>query len=476
MIRFYRITSFVLSLLILLVFQGCSNQYVDDIDRGSGYNYQPGLPELRLATSGQITESNTPKIIVSGNVVYGSLVYSQKDSVFEASILVEILIRSTSDKNEPPKRREFVQTVRRADQSIINNQEVFRFEESFTVSPGTYEIQTMVTDQKSGKSTLRTSKTELPDPSDNISHITEIRILGKNTDSSQESFNQATTYDIPSKIDSLKFVFQVTNNKPDDPLDIESRLLKFKSDTTIARPMHFNNYSPSSIQYRGIEYDDYEVIQTSTRTLNQTGSVLIEFEFVNLDRGNYRLEVTSNKGEENELYKARDFSIKSPNYPSLRTAKELARPLAYLMEEKEYEKLMGIEDPEKMKKAIDRFWLSNIQNSNMARNVITMYYERVEEANKQFSNFKEGWKTDPGMIYILFGPPWYSDSFSDQMVWSYSYNQNDPEKTFLFNQSKLKSKYYPFFNYLLQRNGFYHQVQYQQINRWLNGSILTTNL
>ncbi len=476
MIRLYRIALSVLSFLILMIFQGCSNQYIDEIDRGSGYNYQPGLPELRLATSGKIDESNTPTIIVSGNVVYGSLVYSKKDSVFEASILVEILIRSTSDQNEPPKRREFVQTVRRANQSIINNQEVFRFEESFTVSPGKYEIQTIVTDQKSGKSTGRTSITELPDPSDNISHITEIRVLGKNTAIAQEHFNQTTTYDIPSKIDSLKFVFQVTNNKPDDPLEIESRLLRFESDTSVAKPMHFNNYSPSSIQYRGIEYDDYDVIQTSTRTLDQTGSVLIEFEFADLERGNYRLEVTANKGEESELYKARDFGIKSPNYPSLKTARELAQPLAYLMEEKEHEKLLAIEEPEKMKKAIDRFWLSNIQNSNMARNVISLYYERVEEANKQFSNFKEGWKTDPGMIYILFGPPWYSDSFSDQMVWSYSYNQNDPEKTFLFNQSKLKSKYYPFFNYLLQRNGYYHQVQYQQISRWLNGSILTTNL
>jgi GWxTD domain-containing protein len=476
MIRLFRITPFVLSFLILLVIQGCSNQYVDDIDRGSGYNYQPGFPELRLATSGQITESNIPKIIVSGNVVYGSLVYSQKDSMFEASILVEILIRSTSDENEPPKRREFVQTVRRSDQNIINNQEVLRFEESFTVSPGTYEIQTVVTDQKSGKSTVRTSETELADPSENISHITEIRVLGKNTENAQPGYNQATTYDVPSKLDSLKFVFQVTNNKPNDPLEIESRLIKFESDTTIARPMFFNDYSPSSIQYQGIEYDDYEVIQTSTRTLNQTGSVLIEFEFANLDRGNYRLEVTSNKGEENELYKARDFGIKSPNYPSLKTAKELARPLAYLMSEKEYEQLMAIEDPTALKNAIDRFWLSNVQNSNKAQEVISLYYERVEEANKQFSNFKEGWKTDPGMMYILFGPPMYVNTYISQMIWSYSYNREDPERNFIFDRPKLNSKFYPFDNFVLRRSNFYYNVYYNQTKRWTTGSILKYKL
>ena len=458
------------------LFYGCNNKYIDDIDRGAGYNYQPGLPELRLATTGQIDETNTPTIIVSGNIVYGSLVYTQNNNELEANILIEMIIQSKSDDGILPLRRELQKTIQRSNQSIVNSQDVFRFEEVFEVEPGDYIIRTVVTDQSSGKSTARTLETNLPDPDDDVSHVTEIRVLTKDSGSDYEGFNQATTYDIPSQFDSLKFVFQVTNNNADEPIEIQSRLLRFKSDTSIARPMHYNNYSPSSIQYRGIDYDDFKVIQTSTRTLNQTGSVLIEFIFNDLKRGNYRLEVSSNVDEENELFKARDFSIKSPNYPSLKTPEELARPLAYLMDEKEYEKLMAIKNPAKMKSAIDRFWLSNVQNSNMAKNVISLYYQRVEEANKQFSSFKEGWKTDPGMMYVLFGPPWYSDSFSDQMTWSYSYNQSDPEKNFLFNQPKLKSKFYPFYNYLLQRNAFYYSIQLQQIDKWKSGTILTTNL
>jgi hypothetical protein len=33
------------------------------------------------------------------------------------------------------------------------------------------------------------------------------------------------------------------------------------------------------------------------------------------------------------------------------------------------------------------------------------YYARVEYANKHFSHFQEGWRTDMGMVYITFGPP-----------------------------------------------------------------------
>ncbi len=469
-------TFFVLLLISGFLLTGCSNSYVDNVDRGAGYDYQPGFPELRLATTGQINESNTPTIIVSGNIVYGSLVYSQKNGVFEANISVEIIIRNTSNEKALIQRREFDKTIQKDNQSIVNSQDVFRFEEVFEVSPGIHIVRTVITDKASGKKTTRTLETELPNPKDKISHITEIRILGKDTSNEESSFNQATTYDIPSRIDSLKFVFQVTNSNPDKPIELESRLLKFKADTSIARPMYFNNYSPSSLPYIGIDYDEFEIIQRSTRTLTQRGSVLIEFIFTDLERGNYRLEVSSDIDEENEIYKARDFSIKSSNYPSIKSPYELAMPLHYLMDEKEHKKLMSIKDPAELKNAIDRFWLSNIQNSNMAKNVISLYYQRVEEANKQFSNFKEGWKTDPGMMFILFGPPLYSDSFTDQMLWSYSYNQDDPEKNFLFNQPKIKSKFYPFYNYLLQRNSFYYSIQIRQVDRWLSGSILRTNL
>ena len=33
------------------------------------------------------------------------------------------------------------------------------------------------------------------------------------------------------------------------------------------------------------------------------------------------------------------------------------------------------------------------------------YYRRVSYANENFEGWKEGWETDRGMIYILFGPP-----------------------------------------------------------------------
>ena len=113
---------------------------------------------------------------------------------------------------------------------------------------------------------------------------------------------------------------------------------------------------------------------------------------------------------------------------------------------------------------------------NKAKSVISLYYERVEQANKQFTSFKEGWKTDLGMIYILFGPPWYVDRYLNTMAWSYSYDRTDPRYNYVFERPNMRNEYYPFDNYLLQRNQGYFNIQYRQIQLWLSGGILTNRL
>jgi|AntDeeMinimDraft_5_1070356.scaffolds.fasta_scaffold47367_1 hypothetical protein len=61
-----------------------------------------------------------------------------------------------------------------------------------------------------------------------------------------------------------------------------------------------------------------------------------------------------------------------------------------------------------------------------------------KKPTSNFFNFKEGWKTDPGMMYILFGPPWYVDRRLDQMQWSYSYNRSDPGTEFFVFTAQVK--------------------------------------
>lgn len=466
--------SYSLLFLYLIVLSGCVRSANPDIERGSFFQFQDGYPELRTSSIGYLSEQDEPLINITSEIVLGSLIYSTEDDVRTANVTIEIRVLE--------KEGEFTKTVKRdfeieADSNgSYNSQDVFTHDEVIEAKPGEFEVIVTALDNSSGKAFSRTSESVIPDPQDPQINITTIRLLGKEKAEPTTPFTSITTYTVPSRIDSLQFRFQVTNNDLDDPLTVESRLLRFPSDTSAARPMNYNNYSPSSLPYLGIDMRNPDEIDATTRRLDQPGSVLIDFKYELFERGNYRFEVETVNEEGEQIYKARDFSVKSKNYPSLLTPRELAEPLIYLMDRKEHEKMMEIEDPDSLKEAIDRFWLSNVGNMNQARSVINLYYERVEEANKQFTNFKEGWKTDTGMMYILFGPPWYIDRRLNSLFWSYSYDRTDPQYNFMFERPNMRNEYFPFDNYLLQRNQGYFNIQYRQIQLWLSGGILTTRI
>jgi len=457
-----------------LLMSGCVRSTNPDVERGSLFQFQAGYPEVRSSSIGLLSETDQPLIDITTEIVLGSLIYSTKDDRRVANVSLEIRILQEDGDFTKTVRRDF--EIESEFEGSFISQEVFTNNEVIEVVPGTFEVNITVLDQSSGRASNRTNQATIPDPDDPQISLTTIRLLGKNLELSQNRFNPITTYTVPSKIDSLKLDFQVTNNDVDDPLTINARLLEYPADTSYARPMNFNNYSPSSLPYIGVDMRRAEEIDTNVRRLDQPGSVLIEFKYPLLDRGTYRFEVETTDQDGETIYRARDFSVVSENYPSIMTARELAEPLIYLMDRRDHERMMEIQNPDSLKEAVDRFWLSNVQNMNEARSVINLYYERVEQANKQFTTFKEGWKTDMGMIYILFGPPWYVDRYLNTMEWSYSYDRNDPEYNFTFRRPNLKNEFFPFDNYLLQRNQGYFNIQYRQIQLWLTGGILTNRL
>lgn len=454
------------------IFLSCSNSYIDNIERKKSFNYQDAHPKLRLATNGY-TSKNFSEIQISGEIVHGSLTYRSFNGMYRSDFTVEINVFDTTNKSVV--RESFSDSTTSDTDEIIHSQELYTFERNVQVEPGSYEVLVSVTDNISNKTLTLNDKISLKNPNQTAFEIANVSLLVKQKENSDQGFSNHTTYEIPGKIDSLKFQFQIINNIPDQKFDIRMNLLKFESDQSSARSLYSPDYNSSSIESKGIDYRNFEKIQSSLRTISQQGIVLIEYNFSELAVGNYRLEVSSNP-DNKENYKAIDFGIRSENYPTIKNAYEMAEPLIYLMNQKDHERLMSIESERELKMAIDSFWLSNIGNSILARNVIAQFYQRVEEANKQFSSFKAGWKTDPGMIYILFGPPWYINSTLNEMIWSYSYNSNDPEKNFFFEMPRTSSKYYPFEHYILNRDRGLYNIQYQQVQAWLSGLILNMNL
>jgi GWxTD domain-containing protein len=86
--------------------------------------------------------------------------------------------------------------------------------------------------------------------------------------------------------------------------------------------------------------------------------------------------------------------------------------------------------PEMKRDLFQKFWKTKDPTPQTERNeIMEEYYSRVLYANTHFSYYLEGWKTDMGMIYILFGAPSNIERHPFEMntkpyeIWSY-YEQN----------------------------------------------------
>lgn len=477
-INFIKLNKIFITWLILLSTISCSNSYVDNIDAGENYQYREGYPELRLAATSYVSDEGESYLSIAVDLVYGSLVFKKNEDTYRSAGEFDISIVKQGDMPITVGNHSYPISITDKDYSIIESQETYLFEKEYVVDPGEYIVNVTYRDASSTKSSTRSTETIVLDPGrvTSNSNLPNIRVLTKNLASDVTDYIPLTTYDFSSDTDSVKFAFQIVSQASEESIVVESRLLKFESDTTYARLMNERNYTPGNIAYKGIDYSEEVEISSSRRVITTNGNILFEFSYPKLDRGNYRFEVFSNSSEETSFYKARDFGVKSPNYPTLKSSRELAAPLIYLMGEKEHDELMSIDNDLELKKSIDRFWLKNIKNKSKAKATISLFYERVEEANKQFSNFKEGWKTDRGYIYILYGPPWNTEKYLQRIRWGYSHNSAEFEKNFYFEASRIKNKYYPFDNFLLQRSRDYYQIHYQQVQLWLSGLILADNL
>jgi GWxTD domain-containing protein len=104
------------------------------------------------------------------------------------------------------------------------------------------------------------------------------------------------------------------------------------------------------------------------------------------------------------------------SYPQMTTPEQMMEPLGYLASADELNTLKNAERP---KLALDDFWIKCGGNVEKARELIRIYYTRVLYANFYFTSFTEGWRTERGMIYIMYGPPDKVYKSNDGETWGY---------------------------------------------------------
>jgi GWxTD domain-containing protein len=211
--------------------------------------------------------------------------------------------------------------------------------------------------------------------------------------------------------------------------------------------------SPMSTS-RKDESQEYELIEKKDIKLDEA----ISFD----QEGNYFLtQDVSNPVD------ALGFVVLNDRFPRLTKSEDLIKPLIYMSTPKEIESLKSNANT---KEALDLYFLNlSGGDQKIAKNIISSYYKRVSMANTLFSNYKEGWKTDKGMVYIIMGPPDRVQKNRQKEIWQYTQNQNNSDIIFTFQK---KNNKYITDHYELVRYPEYASFWYPYVELWRKGSIL----
>jgi len=158
--------------------------------------------------------------------------------------------------------------------------------------------------------------------------------------------------------------------------------------------------------------------------------------------------------------------VANKRFPKMTRPAELSQPVMYMSQNQEIKDLLAAQDA---KKSLDRYWLSMMNgNSELAKRTISVFYGHVEEANRLFTTYKEGWKTDKGMIFIIMGPPDRVQRSKDREVWVYSQRANFSEINFTFNR---RPNQFVEDHYELQRYVEYQPIWYPMVEAWRTGAV-----
>ncbi|MDQ3048364.1 MAG: GWxTD domain-containing protein [Bacteroidota bacterium] len=210
-------------------------------------------------------------------------------------------------------------------------------------------------------------------------------------------------------------------------------------------PPPFSMTDPKPFQYKA----------DSLFTVQMNNDGLINFKA--LKKGFYHFQLDTSKRDGLTLFNYSEV------FPEVKRADDLVPPLRYITSRDEYDELSRATNK---KAAIEKFWLNSTGNAERAKEVIRKFYNRVQDANNFFTSYLEGWKTDRGMVYLIYGPPNTIYRTANGENWIYGEENNISSTTYFF--AKVNN---PFTenDYALERSTIYKQSWYIAVDTWRQG-------
>ncbi len=397
-----------------------------------------------------------------------TLVFTHVDTAYQAAY--EVLVRLLDEKGRMRYEQAFDDTLRMLSFAATRAHALHLWHRFISYRSGQYRLEVRVTDLHTRHYTTRRRRIYLPDPAGHGPVLSPVW-LERRTVSGRYAVHPGLH--VAAGVDSLRAAVALFRLAPWHRVRVQLLLLRFPTDTSAARLPYDLMPMRSTLAYRGIRYERSETLQVSTRQVEGlSGSVRIDFMLPPLvERGVYRVEVTAQtEGRAHPTVRRRELAVHGPTFPQVETLDQMAEALIYLAYPDEWEHLRAARTPAELRARFDAFWGRLVGDRRKAARLLRLYYERVEQANLQFSTFKEGWQTDRGMVYIMLGPPYFVEDRIDEQIWYYTYSEQDPRYRFVFERVRWPGS--PFVNYVLRRQPYYYDMWQRALARWRTGRVL----
>lgn len=261
---------------------------------------------------------------------------------------------------------------------------------SLDVDPGNYIFNMQVRDQESRKTSHIKRSLFVPDYKKDSLTLSDIMIVNRlSTDGVKKSIVPNISNNVGTLTDGFFVFLEIYNGPAIDSVDLTWRILNSKKE------------------------EQFKKVQTEAITGHKTQAFL-KIENLNLPMGSYFLTVegapthaAADAKDDLKATTSRTFVSRAGDLPlAVLDFDKAVDQLIYIARDAELQYIRESKDSEERKKRFLEFWAKRDPDPQTSRNeLMEEYYERVEFANKNFSHYLEGWKTDMGMVYIRFGGP-----------------------------------------------------------------------
>jgi GWxTD domain-containing protein len=155
------------------------------------------------------------------------------------------------------------------------------------------------------------------------------------------------------------------------------------------------------------------------------------------------------------------------DFPSVTSHEQMIACTRFILNNEEYERLTSAKDKQA---AIEDFWISIGGNKERARQLIRRYYGRVKDANRYFSSFQDGWRTDRGMIFIVYGPPDKVYVSNNLETWTYGRDGTPQALVFRFNK---RVNRFSENDFVLERSPQLKADWFMAVMNWREGRVIS---